>query len=725
MERPPESLKTFANRVAKATASPDGATVATLLRRAGFLGAAGDDWHTKHMSGVAHVAHDVTADHIGIWERKVEDGKTCFVRRMEMMHDWQQWANVGRIEAKGEKPRVVLIGESVARGYLYDPLFSSSMALQMILDNQFGKGEVEVIDLARSNLSYEVRELAISALQLEPDIVIIFAGNNWWTVSFPLPGEIADIDEGQPTTGIPEVKRMCEAQIAKNVKQIAIDIASEYERRGVPLVWIVPEFNLADWQDVRTNAPHLPGKLNREWLALRFEAESAMRDGDFNRAEQLAARMVEIDEGVCVTGLHILAECRQHAGDLDAERSYLEQAKDACPWDTLRTIAPRPYAFNQKILREELPRHKCQIIDVPSLFKEYLNGEIPGRSVFIDYCHLTTEGVQVVMGAAASFVMRVLKGIDVPWRELTGAHIAPAPEVEAEAHFLAAIHNAHYSQPYDVVLHHCRRALSYSPHVAEVMLAYMDLQTRNHTPMLMSEADERIRTLSSPLIHHYLFRSNGKLLDRELLGAMVEALAEVNIDAGELLDRLRIEEHSVTHRPVDLIDHYYSSSAVQPQEAIWMLETGDEKKYPQFYKAYDIESRFIFIGEAGCPVQLSLACRLPPSERGEGTVSLEVNGRFQGQAEIGRNWTTLDIAVDGDAVRDGLNDIIVRWPIPDFEGDAALERVVVNMCEKAFPDFYPIFGEIHSFTACDARSVKQSTVIFEPELAVEEVCEFV
>jgi hypothetical protein len=354
---------------------------------------------------------------------------------------------------------------------------------------------------------------------------------------------------------------------------------------------------------------------------------------------------------------------------------------------------------------------------VPALFKEYLNGEIPGRRLFIDYCHLTTEGVQVVMGVAASYVMRALKGIDVPWRELTGSHIAPAAEVEAEASFLAAIHNAHWSQSYDVVLHHCKRAVSFSPHVADLMLAYIDLQTRNHTPMLMGEADERIHALGSPLVHHYLFRSNGKLLDRVLLGAMVEALAEVKIDAGELLDRLRLEDHSVTRGTVDLIDHYYCSSATQPQEATWMLELGEEKHYPQYYKAYDIESRFIFVGEADYPIQLSLACRLPASARGEGTISLDVNGHFQGQAVIGRNWTTLDIAVDGNALCTGLNEVVVRWPIPDFEGNAALERVVLNMCGKAFPDFYPIFGEIHSFTACDASAVKESTLIAEPELA--------
>ncbi|HKR11853.1 MAG TPA: hypothetical protein VJT15_07345 [Pyrinomonadaceae bacterium] len=719
MERPPESLKTFANRVANATVSPDGAKVTSLLRRAGFLGAAGEDSRARHMANVMHVDSVVNSDHIGIWERKVENGKTCFVRRLDMMHDWQQWANVGRIEAKGDKPRVVLIGESVARGYLYDPLFSSSIALQMILDARFGKGEVEVIDLARSNLSFEVRELALSALQLEPDIVIIYAGNNWWSASFPLPGEIADVDDGLPTTGISEIRRLTEAQISRNATEVVRDIASEYQRRGMPLVWIIPEYNLADWRDASTNPPHLTADLNREWIELRHEAESALRDGDIGRAEELATRMVEIDEGICVTGFYLLAECRERSGDLEGARKHLESARDALIWDTLRAVAPRPYSVNQKMLREELPRYNCQVIDVPALFKEYLEGELPSRRLFIDYCHLTTEGVQVVMGAAASCVLRVLKGIDVPWRSLTGAHIAPPPEVEAEARFLAAIHNAHWYQRFDVVLHHCKHALACSPHVADVMLAYVELQTRNHTPMLMSEADERIQSLSSPLIHHYLFRSNGKLLDRVLLGAMVEALAEVKIDAGELLDRLRREEHSVTRGPVNLLDYYYCASGRQPHETSWMIELGIVKKYPQYYKAYETESRFIFVGEAGYAVQFSLTCRLPQSARGEDTVSFEVNGRFQGQMTIAPNWTTWDIAVDGETLRDGLNEVVVRWPMPEFEGETALERIVANICENKFPDFFPIFGEIHSFTACDARSVQGRTVVAEPELAFE------
>jgi hypothetical protein len=196
-------------------------------------------------------------------------------------------------------------------------------------------------------------------------------------------------------------------------------------------------------------------------------------------------------------------------------------------------------------------------------------------------------------------------------------------------------------------------------------------------------------------------------------------LAGVDIDAGERLDTLRREEHSVTHGAVNLIDYYYCASANQPHEVAWMIQIS-ERGYPQYYKAYDTESRFVFIGEAGWPVQLSLACRLSPSATEEAAIFLEVNGQRQGKMTIGREWTTWDIAVDGGVLRDGLNEIVVRWPIPRFEGNAALERTVQNMCERKFPDFYPIFGEIHSFTACNARQANPATVI-ESELATVEV----
>src|ERR1051326_1653982 len=84
---------------------------------------------------------------------------------------------------------------------------------------------------------------------------------------------------------------------------------------------MIPEFNLRDWRDPLTNAPFLPHGLNREWLAVLDEAQSALADRDFARATQLAQRLIEIDGGLCVAGYYILADCSRAANDIDGERS--------------------------------------------------------------------------------------------------------------------------------------------------------------------------------------------------------------------------------------------------------------------------------------------------------------------------------------------------------------------------------------------------------------------
>jgi len=457
-------LKSFAGRIAEAANSAAADELVRMLRLSGLTG--------EQTAAVTPVTVDIPITFLAsepgvppkqsklivIWERREEDGKTCFVRRLETMDTWQFWANIGRIEAKGSKLRVLFIGESVARGYLYDPSFTPALALQMILDEQFGKEQIEVIDLARTNLGYEVRDLALAALQLEPDIAIVFGGNNW---GFSLPAftDIADIDEALTTSGMAGVKRVCDQYIARAVRTIVTEIATEYKNAGVPLVWIVPEFNLADWREPFTNAPYLPDNRNREWIATLKAARQALSDGDAATAEQLAKSVVELDGGLCAAGYYILAQCRGLANDTESQRKYLELARDAQSWDSAISFIPRPYTLSQQILREELPKYDAQTVDLPAVFKQYLNGEIPGVRLFVDYCHLTSEGMRIAMGAAASCVLRTLKGTEQPWYTLVAERIAPAREIEAEASFLAAIHTAHRYQRYEMVHHFCARAL--------------------------------------------------------------------------------------------------------------------------------------------------------------------------------------------------------------------------------------------------------------------------
>jgi hypothetical protein len=533
----------------------------------------------------------------------------------------------------------------------------------------------------------------------------------------PLFANIAEIGNAIASEGMSGMKRVTEEFIARTGRGVVSDVATEYKRSGVPLVWIIPESNLRDWRDPVTNAPHLPGDLNREWLKLYEEAQRALSNREPAQAEKLAEKMIAVDGGVCVAGYYILADCRRLANDRHGERKYLELARDAQCWDSSMSRIPKPYSVTQDAIREEMAEHGQQVIDLSLIFEAYLHGDLPDRRLFLDHCHLTTEGIRVAMGAAASSVLRSLKGVEVSWRALINDHIAPSPQIEAEASFLAAIHDAHWWQSYDMVHHFCARALRSSPRVAELMLNYIDLQNHTAVPVGMSEAEDHILHLGSPLIHRYLFGNNNKRLDPLLLGAMAEALEEVGVGAKDRLKQLRREEHSVKLGEIDLLSYYYHSAAQQPQE-LEALNWPSAYRLPndvRYFRAYWPESRFVFVGEAGCAVNLCLTCRLP--KPGEGKITIAINGEPQVELSISSEWTTWDIDLPGEAVVDDLNEITVRWPMPEFQTAEALSKVTTRLSQLKFPDFFPVFGELHSFTASNGQELAEDNRVVQATAA--------
>src|SRR5262249_48811459 len=233
--------------------------------------------------------------------------------------------------------------------------------------------------------------------------------------------------------------------------------------------------------------------------------------------------------------------------------------------------------------------------------------------------------------------------IERPWYTLVGEHVAPSPQTEAEASFLAAITSAHCAQPYELVHYFCKRALSYWPDVAQWMLDYVEIQTQSSVPMRMSETEEKMWREGSPLMRN-LLRLNKKRLDRLLLKVIVDALQEVGVDARDRVERICLEEHSVTNGATDLLDYYYCAAANQPREVVWM-NLIDPKYRPdaEYYRAYWPESRFIFVGEAGCAVHLSLTCRVPKPAPRKTTTGIVLNGNPQVEITIDSDWTTWEI----------------------------------------------------------------------------------
>ncbi|HEX4925140.1 MAG TPA: hypothetical protein VFV50_13690, partial [Bdellovibrionales bacterium] len=108
---------------------------------------------------------------IGIWTKSEVSGelKRDHARKM----DWPYWADVARIPRKAGRKRIAFVGESAARGYFFDPEYTPAAALEELTG-------YEVLDLARTDLRLSAFEELLSKLPaLEPDAIVLYAGNNW------------------------------------------------------------------------------------------------------------------------------------------------------------------------------------------------------------------------------------------------------------------------------------------------------------------------------------------------------------------------------------------------------------------------------------------------------------------------------------------------------------------------------------------------------------------
>src|SRR4051794_22717408 len=125
-----------------------------------------------------------TPEPISIWEPREVDGERVFVRPNPLALG-DHFATVKELRPKtSELPlRVAFFGESVAAGYLYAPHLTPARVLESQLK---AAGDFEVVDLARTNETLAgLAETVRTSLQINPDVLVIFAGNNWNLLETP------------------------------------------------------------------------------------------------------------------------------------------------------------------------------------------------------------------------------------------------------------------------------------------------------------------------------------------------------------------------------------------------------------------------------------------------------------------------------------------------------------------------------------------------------------
>jgi hypothetical protein len=639
---------------------------------------------------------------IGIWEPKVEDGELWFVRPQEP-DPRDLWADVERIGPKRDKLRVVLIGESVARGFLIDPYFNVATALQTLLNSSKSGPDVEVVDLARHGLMFELLErLLSSSLALKPDAYVIFAGNNWHVPQMQLLNfeKVATllIQAGKWAP----VKAYVEQFVRQQVQGFVERVGKLSAQHRIPVIFIIPDFNLTDWVLEDRQDPLFTSELIQRRLDLISRAEDALATNDLEQATVLADQLIELEDGSYAAGVEILAKCELSRGNFCKARQLKRTARDSIlVYHTARL--PICFSFTQEVLREHGPKHGITIVDLPHRFAEYSPEALTDRRFFFNHVHMTLEGIRLAAASAVEKLLPLLGKKERSWSELNQFEFDVEPRGLAMAHFSAARQYGVFGQGEELIRFHCSEALRHDPKIAEVMEAFLEWHIRqNRTPYVKKFEDVLGRK------GHFLFkfprdpfRGAADPLHPTLIRAMTRALIGTVPGIEDRVDHMLKQELGVTSAGIDLLRGVSTELTRAPLESLWQQESG-------YFRSFHQQSYFYVVCDLPRPLQLRLVSRILNAETATKPVEILVNGVSATNFQTSTNWHTWEGTIPAELLNSGINSIVLSWPMSRQTKTERVAEVLKSM-ESAivwddFKEIYTVYGEIHEFRATTASS---------------------
>jgi hypothetical protein len=674
-------FKDMAGRLAEMFESQEGGNILRLITR---LSASED----KRGSLTEESGDKPGKLRVGAWEATNEGNGRSFVR-VNTGEPLYLWANVQKIPPKGPRRRIVLVGESVARGFLYDPLFTPAQALQMIMNAACGPAEIEVVDLARTDLMHEqLQELITQALHLEPDALVIFAGNNWGVLPALSEERLLDVASRFRDTGSWRgVKEAYESFLIEDAGQTLSLLEGIVHERRIPVVFLLPEFNLADWITESDCAPLLDNEETEAWVNAKYEAEQLLKGNDWEKAERLGERLLELDHGATTAGPNVLAAVSQKRGDHQTAKTFLEMARDAILGLPFRQT-PRCYSVIQQTIREGAAAHGIHLVDLPREFTKYLGGQAANRRLFLDYCHLTLEGIRLSMALTAETLLPLLKYPTKSSEALAQVDMNVDSNVNAGAHFLAAVHSCNWGQRIDVIRHHVRTALAYDRGIARMMQLFLDFHIRR-APSSLCRSFEQLCELPNitAIMAFYNDSIRDKFLNTTLITAVSEELEEVGIPTRSQIESLIIKEHGVKNRPVNLVHNLYSTGSL-PRLLV------DQRS--ELYKATAKNTTFVLVCDEPEPLKFAITMKVP-AVKPEQAISLLLNGYLVAEFPATDRWTTSTCSIPPGLVQPGPNQVEINWPMPVWSGEKQRARVADCLEAGEMVEITPIFGLVHSF----------------------------
>ncbi|MGB5623119.1 MAG: tetratricopeptide repeat protein [Gammaproteobacteria bacterium] len=318
--------------------------------------------------------------------------------------------------------RVVIQGGSSAAGFPYGKWASPAGMLQQRLERAFPGRQVEVISTAMSAVnSYALLDFADEIIEIDPDVVVIYAGHNEFlgvlgagsayasslspeltraTLSlrrshlveagFRLYGALSPAPAQRTGTLMARVAkerripadgalfRTTEVQFEGNIQRLL----KRYREHGIPVLIGTLAANEKDQSPFLPAPP--PPEVIAEWNAVKEQTLVMLAD-DTDQALTLSERLVELAPDSAESWF-LRGRARLMAGDNETARVDFLRAKDL---DQLRFRAPE--LFNQ-IIRETARTEDALVVEVQTAMAARSPGGSIGHELMVEHLHPNVDG---------------------------------------------------------------------------------------------------------------------------------------------------------------------------------------------------------------------------------------------------------------------------------------------------------------------------------------------
>jgi hypothetical protein len=495
--------------------------------------------------------------------------------------------------------------------------------------------------------------------------------------------------------GFPGLARALDAATRALAQKVLTRLVELSNRGSTDLVLVVPEVNLFDWHRSRP-VTWLPGDGVDAWHALGARARASLEAADPQAASAAAERMIALDGGVNPTTHRLLALARARVGDLDGCRAAALAEVQTRSFDNFPSM-PGATTTIQDQIRRTAEKHDLSLVDLPRLFADVGDGALPGRRFFLDYCHLSAEGMTAAMKEAARVILRVTDR-NTPHNIEPGAPaLSVPPALDARAKFLSGLCAAHWSarEGPSLAPSWFDEALAASRDIADEMVLFLRGRAAPAEVLHLSVAEQSVEPTADAATRRMRLATN---VDAEVFEWLLDSLerAGAAVDRAALIARW-VETHGVKRGGVNLaapLYHHHSfaqlpsgASALAPAPARYVRSLWPRLEHT-------------LLTDARSDVELELVARLAP-ENGARTavLGISLNGDPLGSVEVCERWTRHVLVVEKEKLQYGVNRLTLLWPPIAVTGDRGVERVEQRWREGLPADVHPTFGELELLVA--------------------------